>query len=183
MKQYYISFFVTLIHILFAKMLVKMFHMSLKYIRLLHVSTSLSHLQVTFFFQGLSRTAHCHSYSWVCRCIFIFGGIWCPLFLFFVLLLLCAPLGVRLLVACMLCWFCVLCFVVHSIWRCQYLGLYSVKWQDDWWIMNWKGSVRNQLWPNEGNIPEFSWRDRKSAKDLIQDSQCPGRNLNQAPLE
>jgi hypothetical protein len=41
----------TPIHILFAKMLVKMFHMSLKYIYLLHVSTLLGHLQVTFFFK------------------------------------------------------------------------------------------------------------------------------------
>jgi hypothetical protein len=44
--------------ILFAKMLVKMFHMSLKYIHLLHVSTSLGHLHLTFFFQGIYRTAH-----------------------------------------------------------------------------------------------------------------------------
>jgi hypothetical protein len=48
----------TPIHMLFAKMLVKMFHMSLKYIHLLHVSTSLGHLQVTFFFQRIYRTAH-----------------------------------------------------------------------------------------------------------------------------
>jgi hypothetical protein len=32
-----------------------MFHMSLKYT---HVSTSLGHLKVTFFFQGISHTAH-----------------------------------------------------------------------------------------------------------------------------
>jgi hypothetical protein len=43
--------------ILFAKMLVKMFHM-LKYIHLLHVSTSLGHLHLTLFFQGIYRTAH-----------------------------------------------------------------------------------------------------------------------------
>jgi hypothetical protein len=41
----------TPIHILFAKMLVKMFHMSLEYIHLLHVSISLGHPQVTFFFK------------------------------------------------------------------------------------------------------------------------------------
>jgi hypothetical protein len=40
-----------------------MFHMSLKYIYLLHVSTSLGHLQVTFFFQGIYRTAHIVSHT------------------------------------------------------------------------------------------------------------------------
>jgi hypothetical protein len=48
----------TPINILFAKMLAKMFHRSLKYIYLLHVSTSLGHLQVTLFFQGIYHTAH-----------------------------------------------------------------------------------------------------------------------------
>jgi hypothetical protein len=48
----------TPIHILFTKILVKMFHMSLKYIHFLHVSTSLCHLQVIFFFQEIYCTAH-----------------------------------------------------------------------------------------------------------------------------
>jgi hypothetical protein len=41
----------TPIHILFATTLVKMFHMSIKYIHLLHVSTSLGHPPVIFFFK------------------------------------------------------------------------------------------------------------------------------------
>jgi hypothetical protein len=39
------------------KCLLKMFNMSLESMHLLHVSTSLSLLQVTFFFQGIYRTA------------------------------------------------------------------------------------------------------------------------------
>jgi hypothetical protein len=74
-----------------------MFHMSLKYTHLLHVSTSLGHLQVTFFFQGIYRIANIVTCTLkVCDCIFIFGLTWCLLllFFFFVLWLLGAPLGV-----------------------------------------------------------------------------------------
>jgi hypothetical protein len=48
----------TPIHMLFVRMLVKMFHMSLIYIHLLHVSTSLGHFQATIFFQGIYHIAH-----------------------------------------------------------------------------------------------------------------------------
>jgi hypothetical protein len=65
-----------------------MFHMSLKYIHLLHVSTSLGHLQVTFFFY---RTAHIVTRTLEC------AVVWChmasPLPVV-VLRLPCAPLGV-----------------------------------------------------------------------------------------
>jgi hypothetical protein len=60
----------TPIHILFAKLLVKMF-MSLKYIHLLHVSTSLDHPQVIFFFNE-SIALHAHIITRTLKYAFVY---------------------------------------------------------------------------------------------------------------
>jgi hypothetical protein len=62
------------IHISFAKMLVKMFHMSLKYIHLLHVSTSLGHPQVIFFFKEPNVL---HTLSLVLLSMPLYIYFWC----------------------------------------------------------------------------------------------------------
>jgi hypothetical protein len=62
----------TPIYILVAKMIVKMLHMSLKYIHLLHSSTSLGHIQVTFFFQGIYRTAHMVTHTLKYAVVYLF---------------------------------------------------------------------------------------------------------------
>jgi hypothetical protein len=53
--------------------------------------------------------------------------------------------------------------------------LYSI----GWWTMNWKGFGREQLWPNPGTIPSFTWSNwGKSSRILNQDSQCHGLDSN-----
>jgi hypothetical protein len=98
-------------HILFAKMLVKIFYMSLKYIHLLHVSTSLGHLQVTFYFK---ESIALQSLSLLLLSI--------PLYIYFYVLycVLSSYCGCavhhrvcRLSVLCVLCWFCVLCTALY----------------------------------------------------------------------
>jgi hypothetical protein len=80
----------TQIHILFAKMLVKMFHMSLKYIHLLHVSTSMGHPQVTFFFK---ESITLHTLSLVLLSMLLYIYFWCyivsPLPIFCIAAALC----------------------------------------------------------------------------------------------
>jgi hypothetical protein len=63
---------------------------------LLHVSTTLGHLQVTFFFFKESIALHTLSLVLLSASlyIFVFGYMVFPLPIFCVLLLLCAPLGV-----------------------------------------------------------------------------------------
>jgi hypothetical protein len=64
----------TPVHISFAKMLVKMFHMSLKYIHLLHVSTSLGLPQVIFFFE---ESIALHTLSIVLLSMPLYIYFWC----------------------------------------------------------------------------------------------------------
>jgi hypothetical protein len=64
----------TPIHILFAKMLVKMFHMSLKYIHLRHVLTSLGHPQVILFFK---ESIALHTLSLVLLSMPLYIYFWC----------------------------------------------------------------------------------------------------------
>jgi hypothetical protein len=64
----------TPIHILFPKILVKMFHMPLKYIHLLHVSTSLGLPQVIFFFEESNAL---HTLSLVLLSMPLYIYFWC----------------------------------------------------------------------------------------------------------
>jgi hypothetical protein len=70
-----------------------MFHMSLKYIHLLHVSTSLGHLQVTFFFQGVYRTTHIVTRTLKYAVICIFLVLYCVPSSHFLCYGCSAPLG------------------------------------------------------------------------------------------
>jgi hypothetical protein len=76
----------TPIHILFAKMFVKMFQMQLKVYTFATCFNLTGPSSTNILFQGIYRTAHIvtHILTYaVCHCIFIFGDIWCTLFLFF----------------------------------------------------------------------------------------------------
>jgi hypothetical protein len=51
---------------------------------------------------------------------------------------------------------------------------YSIEWEADWWIMNWKGFGRTRLWPVRGTVLPFAWMDwGKPRKPPSQDNQCP----------
>jgi hypothetical protein len=81
----------TPIYILFARMLDKMFHISIKYTQLLHVSTTQGNFSVTFFFQGIYRTAHSVTRTLKYSVVFLFlvlHGVPC-----IILRLLYAPVG------------------------------------------------------------------------------------------
>jgi len=63
-----------------------------------------------------------------------------------------------------------LLFVIWLIsWCCQQSRLYSYLWQDDWWIMDWKGYGKKQLQPHSFYYSDI-WMDelRKSMKNLNQ---------------
>jgi hypothetical protein len=51
-------------------------------------------------------------------------------------------------------------------------------------MMNWKGFVRNRLWPNFKGLSRYSsGRTDENHENLNQDSQSPGRDFNPAPAE
>jgi hypothetical protein len=50
-----------------------------------------------------------------------------------------------------------------------------------WWT-NWKGSEKKRMRFYRGTIPEFVWRDWGIPQNPSQDSRCPGRDSNRAPL-
>ena len=55
-----------------------------------------------------------------------------------------------------------LSYLVVYLWFtsycCLYLGIYSIKWQDDWHLKKLK-RFRTQTWSNWGTIPAFVWRN------------------------
>jgi hypothetical protein len=61
----------------------------------------------------------------------------------------------------------------------QYLHirLHSVEWQDDWWIMNWKGLRRKRSWPNSSDISLE--RVKKITRSLSQYSRCTAEISNE----
>jgi hypothetical protein len=62
----------------------------------------------------------------------------------------------------------------------KYLRLYGIEWQDDKWIMYWKGSERScsgQIW---GTILAFAWKDwGKSAKASVRTDGLWGKMWKQ----
>jgi hypothetical protein len=66
----------------------------------------------------------------------------------------------------------------------QWLRLYSVKWKDDKWIMNWKQRGRKWSWTNLRYYPSI-WLEglRKTTKDLNNYTWSLGQDLNSRPPE
>jgi hypothetical protein len=63
-----------------------------------------------------------------------------------------------------------------------YKIMYSVIWQDGWWIMNWKGS-----WHKRGTMWVFAWRDwgklRETSGSAHLDNRSPEWDWNWASPE
>jgi hypothetical protein len=66
----------------------------------------------------------------------------------------------------------------------QWLRLYSVEWNDDSWMMNWKVCGRKRSWHNLMYYSGICLEGlTKPTKNLSQDSRYPGRNFIPAPSE
>jgi hypothetical protein len=86
--------------------------------------------------------------------------------------------------------------IFHRCWRtffficrlfndaCQQLRLYSVEWNDDRWMMNWKGCGMKWPWSNLKYYPGICLEGlRKTAKNLSLDSLSLGRDMRPGPPE
>jgi hypothetical protein len=65
----------------------------------------------------------------------------------------------------------------------QYLRLYSVEWNDDRWILNWKGCVKKRSWHNFKILSRHSPGVTEETHENFKNCRYPGRDLNQGPPE
>jgi hypothetical protein len=85
---------------------------------------------------------------------------------------------------CVECNLLIYLFIVYLTRLLQLLRLYSVQWKNATWMMTWKGCRRKWSRPNLRYYPSTCLKEwRKTLRNLSQDSQSPGWDLNLEPPE